>query len=64
MKIPRLLESFQTISENNYLWHTDVVESVKIKSIKIQYMDKSIINIPNPESLVLQEKYLEYILNK
>lgn len=42
-----------------YAWLTDIVEYAKIKSIKVQYMDNSIITIPNNGKLVFNEKEKE-----
>jgi len=39
----------------DYTWYTDTVETCKITSIKIQYMDNSIKQIVNAESLILSE---------
>jgi len=39
----------------DYTWYTDTVETCKIASIKIQYMDGSIKQIVNAESLILSE---------
>lgn len=43
----------------DYVWLTDVVETCKISSIKIQYMDGSIKQLANAESLILNESLYE-----
>ncbi len=45
--------------EFNYVWHTDIVEKIKITSIKIQYMDNSIKIINNANSIQLSEENYE-----
>jgi hypothetical protein len=35
----------------NYAWHTDLVDDVKIVSVKVQYMDNTIKIITNPKSI-------------
>lgn len=47
----------------DYVWFTDIVETAKIISISVQYMDGTIKNITNPESIRLNNnlyKYLKY----
>jgi hypothetical protein len=39
-----------------YVWFTDLVESAKISSIKIQYMDGTIKTILNPRSVTVSKK--------
>jgi len=43
--------------EWEYAWFTDVIESLKIKKVKIQYMDGSIKNLTNVNSLTLPSKF-------
>jgi len=38
-----------------YFWHTDIVESFKLKKIKVQYMDGSTRQIDNVQSIQLNE---------
>lgn len=51
------------VFEFKYVWFTDLVETFKVVSIKIQYMDGSVKIIDNPKSVTLTkseyEKYLE-----
>lgn len=53
--------------EWEYAWFTDVVETLKIVKIKIQYMDGSTKNVTIPKSIILPSKYQfqlqEYIDN-
>lgn len=44
-----------------YVWLTDIVDSFKIVLIKIQYMDGSIKNITNVESIYDKNDYLDFI---
>jgi len=44
----------------DYLWFTDVVESVKIANIKVQYMDRTIKNIPYPSKTMMKESLYNY----
>lgn len=41
----------------NYTWHTDLVQEVKILSVKIQYMDNTIKVISNPKSVIITEEH-------
>lgn len=43
----------------DYVWFTDIVETCKISLIKIQYMDGSIKQLANTESLILSESLYE-----
>lgn len=43
--------------EFEYLWFTDIVETAKISSIKVQYMDGTIKTINNPKTIMLSDKY-------
>jgi hypothetical protein len=43
----------------DYVWYTDVVETCKISLIKIQYMDGSIKQLANAESLKLSDSLYE-----
>lgn len=44
-----------------YVWFTDIVESAKIISIKIQYMDGSIKVITNPKEITLSKENKELL---
>lgn len=46
--------------EFNYAWHTDLVESTKIITLKIQYADGSIKNIAKPSLLYLDDETIDY----
>lgn len=43
----------------DYVWFTDIVETCKITSIKIQYMDGSIKQLANAENLILSDALYE-----
>ena len=43
--------------EFEYVWFTDIVETAKIASIKVLYMDGTVANIKNPKLITLSEKY-------
>ena len=45
--------------EFSYVWFTDMVESVKITSVKVQYMDGSIKTITNPKEITLSDELLD-----
>jgi hypothetical protein len=47
-----------------YVWFTDLVDDVKITSIKVQYMDGSIKIISNPKDVILPQQYYESILGE
>ena len=40
-----------------YVWFTDIVETAKIASIKVQYMDGTVSIIKNPKSITLSTKH-------
>lgn len=40
-----------------YVWFTDIVEKMKIASIKVQYMDGSIKTVTNTESITLSKEH-------
>lgn len=47
-----------------YVWFTDLVETFKITSLKIQYMDGSIKNIDNPKLISLSQDDYNTIFDK
>lgn len=47
--------------EFNYVWFTDVVQTAKVANIVVQYMDGSIKNITNPESIILKKSLYDFI---
>ena len=47
--------------KKEYAWHTDVVEYIKIKSIKVDYMDGTSKTITKPESARLKESTIKSI---
>jgi hypothetical protein len=49
--------------EWEYAWFTDVVETLKINKVKIQYMDGSVKLVTNPNSIILPSKF-QYQLNE
>jgi hypothetical protein len=44
-----------------YVWFTDLVETAKITTIKVQYMDGSIKTISNPKGIMLDKKFYDII---
>jgi hypothetical protein len=46
----------------SYVWFTDLVETVKISSIKVQYMDGSFKTITNAKSITLDSKSYDLLL--
>lgn len=46
--------------EKSYAWHTDIVESIKITSVKVEYMDGSTANIKDPRSVTLDDESYEF----
>lgn len=44
-----------------YVWFSDLIESVKITSIKVQYMDGSIKIITNPKEIIITQDLYELI---
>lgn len=46
--------------QKSYAWHTDVVESIKVISIKVEYMDGSVANIKEPRSVTLDDASYEF----
>ncbi len=49
------------IYEFDYVWFTDLVETTKLSTIKIQYMDGSIKTIQNGNDLIVGEKLYEFM---
>lgn len=49
--------------EYSYVWFTDLVESCKILSIKIQYMDGSYKIVSNPKGITLPQELYEILLD-
>ncbi len=52
------------VSEVNfdYVWHTDMVETVKISQIIVQYMDGTIKTISDPDKIIIDSKELKILL--
>ncbi len=48
----------------DYVWHTDLVETMKIFQVKIQYMDGSFKTIINPKEIILDKQLYEVLLVK
>ena len=48
--------------EYKYVWFTDLVETAKILSIKIQYMDGSFKTVVNPKEIMLTKNLLDILL--
>jgi hypothetical protein len=46
--------------QKSYAWHTDVVESMKITSLKVEYMDGTVANIKDPRSVALDDASYEF----
>jgi hypothetical protein len=52
--------------EKSYFWFTDIVQYAKIKSISIQYLDGTVKQVRNPNSLIIEleddesEDYFDY----
>ncbi len=44
-----------------YVWFSDLVETVKISSIVVQYMDGSTVTIKNPKSIILPTSDYKYL---
>jgi hypothetical protein len=50
--------------EFSYAWFTDLVETARIVSIKVQYMDNSIKIIQNPQSTILPNQYYKFLFDE
>lgn len=47
--------------EFDYVWYTDLVETTKLSTVKIQYMDGSVKTVQNGDDLIVGEKLYEFL---
>lgn len=47
-----------------YVWFTDIVETAKISSIKVQYMDGTFKTIIDPKSITLSQSYYDILFSE
>lgn len=48
--------------EFDYVWFSDLVETVKLSNIKVQYMDGSVKNIKKVNEITMDEETVDYIM--